>query len=103
MTVDYDPAPQRFIGTGTVFIARDDGPGVWGYWDAMPETGPRPLEQLPEGMSLPEAAAWGLERTKRVLVRTETSGYFIVGELSAATDLEVELEGELPLAALDEL
>lgn len=103
MTVNYDPAPERSIGTGTVFIARDGGPGVWGYWDALPETGPRPLEQLPEGMTLREAAAWGLERTKRVLVRTETSGYFVVGELSAASDLEVELEGELPLATLDEL
>lgn len=103
MTVEYDPEPQQFIGTGTVFVARDEGQGVWGYWDGLPETGPRPLEQLPEGLTLRQAAVWGLERTKRVLVRTETSGYFIVGELDAASDLEVELQGELPLAALDQL
>lgn len=102
VAVNYDSDPLRFLGTGTVFVARDDG-RVWGYWDGLPDTGPRPLEQLPEGMTLREAAAWGLERTKRVVVRTETTGYFIVGELSSASDLNVDLLGAVSLAEVDHL
>lgn len=100
--MQYDSDPRRFLGTGTVFVARDDG-RVWGYWDGLPDTKPRPIEQLPEGMSLREAAAWGLERTKRVLIRTETKGYFIVGELTTASDLSVDLEGAVSLAEVDQL
>lgn len=105
MSVDYERDPARYRGTGTVFIARDAEHGVWGYWDSLPDHPPSPLEQLPDGLDLRAAAEWGLERTQRVLVRTESSHYFVLGSRSAVADVSVqpELAGEVSLSDLDEM
>lgn len=55
MPVDYAENPSRFRGSGTVFIAREAG-SLWGYWDALPDADPAALEQLPDGLTLIEAA-----------------------------------------------
>lgn len=104
MPVPYDPDPERFRGTGTVFIARDVGVGVWDYWDALPDGPPRALEPLPAGLGLREAATWGAERAARVLVRTETTGYFLVGSGVDLDPLDDEVEGgTVSLADLDRM
>lgn len=105
MPIEYDPDPGRYRGTGTVFIARDVEHGVWGYWDSSPDQPPSPLEKLPDGLDLRAAAEWGLERTQRVLVRTESSHYFVVGSRSAVADVNVQpqLAGEASLSDLDEM
>jgi hypothetical protein len=75
MTVEYDAHPERYLGTGTVFIAWDpdaEDAHYWGYWDSLPEGEPsRPLEAAPRTTSLAEAVAWGRQRAPRVLIRPE--------------------------------
>ena len=79
MAVDYHPHPERFLGTGSVFIAWTSaevdpaGPYYWGYWDSFPELLPSiPLEEAPQTRSISEAVEWGRQRTVRVLIRPET-------------------------------
>lgn len=102
MTITYEERPDRFLGTGTVFIARDDGQ-VWGYWDSLPDAPPAPLEPLPDGLTLRAAATWGLERTGRVLVRTETSGYLAVGPEATRFADDDGVEGIATIAEVDDL
>ena len=76
VSIDYDPHPERYIGTGTAFIAWDDDDGrdphYFGYWDSMPDFIPSiPLEEAPRTRSLSDAVAWGRRRTPRVLIRPE--------------------------------
>lgn len=102
MTITYEERPDRFLGTGTVFIARDEG-HVGGYWDALPDAPPAPLEPLPAGLTVRAAVMWGLERTARVLVRTETSGYVAVGPEAARFANEYGVEGVVTVAEVDDL
>ena len=76
MTVEYDKHPERYLGTGTVFIAWDDSeedPGYWAYWDSIPDEKPGlAIEEGPRSGSLREVVEWGRRRTPRVLIRPES-------------------------------
>jgi hypothetical protein len=76
VTVGYDKHPERFLGTGTVFIAWDDSeedPGYRAYGDALPDEKPGlAIEEGPRARSLGEVVEWGRERTPRVLIRPES-------------------------------
>jgi hypothetical protein len=77
VSVEYHAHPERYVGTGTVFLAwNDDGgqdPSYVGYWDSMPDLIPSiPLEEAPNTRSLDEVVAWGRRRTPRVLIRPES-------------------------------
>jgi hypothetical protein len=72
MTIEYHSQPERFLGTGTVFIYWDETEFCYfGYWDSFPD-GNQPLEEAPRCTSLDEAVRWGRERTPRVLIRPES-------------------------------
>jgi hypothetical protein len=77
VSIQYQPQPERWLGTGTVFLAWNaDGaqdPHYFGYWDSMPDLIPSiPIEEAPNTRSLSEAVAWGRQRTPRVLIRPES-------------------------------
>ena len=74
MNVEYPQNPERFRGSGTVFVAWDMSGevGYHAYWDSFPEEQPSfPIEQGPPTRSLTDIVEWGRERTPRVLVRPE--------------------------------
>ena len=81
------PNPERFRGTGTVFIAWESVDDEYiGYWDSAPDAEPSPLEPMPTTRSIQEAVRWGRERAQRVLVRPESNP----GEYYWAGDGETE-------------
>lgn len=71
---------HRIEPWGTAFIAWVDG-HYTGYWDALPDAPPSPLEQMPDVMSAFEAVVWGRTRAKRVLIRprSDPSTYYWAG------------------------
>jgi hypothetical protein len=73
MPIEYEPSPDRFRGTGTVFIAWEpEDRDYFGYWDSLPQAPASALEQMPRTRSLEEAIEWGRQRTSRVLIRPES-------------------------------
>jgi hypothetical protein len=62
------PSGTTKRGQGTVFLAWADDRYI-GYWDALPDAPPQPLEQMPEYERATDAIAWGAARTPRVLIR----------------------------------
>jgi hypothetical protein len=80
MTIEYHSHPERFLGTGTVFLAWHESDLYSGYWDSFPD-GNRPLEEAPRSTSYDQAVSWGRERTPRVLIRPESdpSEYYWAG------------------------
>lgn len=48
-------------------------------------------------------SGWGLDRTPRVLVRAQTSGYLAVGPDASRYVADDGVEGQLTVAALDSL
>lgn len=65
--------------------------------------GTRAARAATQDLTLREAAVWGLERTPRVLVRAETSGYLAVGPDASRYVVDDGVEGQLTVAALDGL
>jgi hypothetical protein len=67
------PNPERFIGSGTVFIAWDPEENAYfGYWDSSSDGTPgTPLAELSSTGSQREAVEWGQHRAPRVLIRPE--------------------------------
>jgi cytidine deaminase len=74
------------LGRGTVFVHPDsvDGKRVWtAYWDGSTGGGERRSAILDEAPSRPEAEeviAWGLARTRRVIVVDADGELFWAGE-----------------------
>jgi hypothetical protein len=68
-----DPTLERFIGSGSVYIAWHQEDRVYeGYWDSSPDGLPgEPLQQLSPTRSQREAVEWGRHRAPRVLIRPE--------------------------------
>lgn len=79
---------------GTVFVARTDGV-VDAYHDRLPDGPPEFLAGAPEGLTLQEAARWGLERASRVLARFEDEGYHLVVDGPAPDELPDDVVGVL--------
>jgi hypothetical protein len=70
MPVAHEPHPERFRGTGIVYLAFDDG-NYDGYWDRG-QPSPAALEDFPRNPSAAAAVRWGRERTPRVLIRPQS-------------------------------
>jgi hypothetical protein len=85
MGIEYDPAPERYIGKGVVYLAFDDGE-YSGYWDLAPDGPPTPLEECPRSTSAREVVSWGRQRTRRVLIRPEADPdqYYWAGDEPAS-------------------
>jgi hypothetical protein len=72
MPVAHEPHPERFRGTGIVYVAFDDEDGNYdGYWDRG-QPSPAALEDFPRSPSAAAAVRWGRERTPRVLIRPQS-------------------------------
>jgi hypothetical protein len=101
MTVEYEAHPERFLGTGTVFIAWDphaEDPHYSAYWDSFPDHEPSmPLEDGPRTTSVEEAVAWGRQRTPRVLIRPELDPHEYYW---AGADEPSGVDADLPRLAL---
>ena len=84
MPSEYDPHPERFLGTGTVFIAWDEHDHLYlVYWDSLPEEDPgRAIEEGPRTSDINEVVGWARQRTPRVLIRPESDPgeYYWAGE-----------------------
>jgi cytidine deaminase len=82
------PAPhlREMLGRGTVFVHPDsvDGARVWtGYWDAATGVGgdrAAILDEAPARATATEVIAWGLARTRRVVVVDAEGEIFWAGE-----------------------
>jgi cytidine deaminase len=99
------PAPhlREMIGRGTVFVHPEmvDGARLWtAYWDgstgadggAAPDSGPRAgrgtiLDEAPTRRAAADLVAWGLARTRRVVVVDADGEMFWAGEGPAPTEL----------------
>ncbi|HKD99017.1 MAG TPA: cytidine deaminase [Micromonosporaceae bacterium] len=85
-----EPAPhlREMLGKGTVFVHPDsvDGSRVWtGYWDgstgrAGPGRRSAILDEAPARASATDVIAWGLARTRRVVVVDADGEMFWAGE-----------------------
>jgi hypothetical protein len=74
MAVEYDPHPERSLGTETVFIAWDEQEHLYlAHWDSLPEDDPgRAIEEGPRTSDISEIVGWARQRTSRVLIRPES-------------------------------
>jgi cytidine deaminase len=87
-SIDTQPAPhlRDKLGQGTVFVHPDsiDGKRVWtAYWDGSTGSGEPKTAILDEAPSRPDAAdviAWGLARTRRVIVVDADGDMYWAGE-----------------------
>jgi cytidine deaminase len=93
--VRAQPAPhlRDMLGRGTVFVHPDtlDGGRVWtAYWDGSTGVGHERRAILDEAPSVPEAAeviAWGLARTRRVIVIDSDGEMYWAGEGPAPAEV----------------
>ncbi len=91
-----EPAPhlREMLGQGTVFVHPDsvDGVRVWtGYWDAGTGTGGKRatiLDEAPTRDVAADVVAWGLARTRRVIVVDEQGELYWAGEGPPPAEVE---------------
>jgi cytidine deaminase len=92
--LDTQPAPhlRDKLGRGTVFVHPDsvDGKRVWtAYWDGSGASGGEAtiLDEAPSRPDAAEVIAWGLARTRRVVVIDTEGEMFWAGEGPAPAEV----------------
>jgi cytidine deaminase len=94
-TPDTQPAPhlRDMLGRGTVFVHPDavDGKRVWtAYWDGSTGVGhgrSAILDEAPSRVDAADVIAWGLARTRRVIVVDAEGEMFWAGEGPAPAEV----------------